>query len=344
MQSIAQPMVVYSERRSAPKVRLAVQNNHASRAQPMVDYSERRKRRSAPKIRLTVQNNHAVRAPRPARGNERSGFTIIELLVVIAVIAILIALLLPAVQQAREAARRAACSSNLKQLTLALHNYADVHGETLMPYSIPSAAQIKNITTGIFFPTDTITYWFGEVDGANNLHFERGILAPFMEARREAYQCPDFGVTSVSQPKFGKNITCAYGYNGYFLGMGVKYNWSTFPPNAAENLYRMGNVRQMTNTILFADSAVVNWWSPFGQANFEENWFLDAPSFNNPNIHFRHYDAANVAFVDGHVKTVSRKWSDLPAYVPSNGVALMKEKKLGVIYDGNTPNDRNYKR
>ena len=29
----------------------------------MVDYSERRKRRSAPKVRLTVQNNHAVRAP-----------------------------------------------------------------------------------------------------------------------------------------------------------------------------------------------------------------------------------------------------------------------------------------
>ena len=31
-------------------------------AQPVVEYSERRKRRSAPKVRLTVQNNHAVRA------------------------------------------------------------------------------------------------------------------------------------------------------------------------------------------------------------------------------------------------------------------------------------------
>jgi len=65
----------------------------------------------------------------------RRAFTLIELLVVIAIIAVLIALLLPAVQQARESARRSQCKNNLKQLGLAMHNYADTFGR-LPPGSV----------------------------------------------------------------------------------------------------------------------------------------------------------------------------------------------------------------
>jgi prepilin-type N-terminal cleavage/methylation domain-containing protein/prepilin-type processing-associated H-X9-DG protein len=60
-------------------------------------------------------------------------FTLIELLVVIAIIAILASMLLPALGKAREKARIAGCSSNLKQLSMAVLFYANDNREELPP-------------------------------------------------------------------------------------------------------------------------------------------------------------------------------------------------------------------
>ncbi|MEI6239412.1 MAG: DUF1559 domain-containing protein [Planctomycetia bacterium] len=92
--------------------------------------------------------------PQP-RIASRTGFTLVELLVVIAIIGVLIGLLLPAVQAARESARRSSCQNNLKQIGLAMANYASAKrrfppGQYKDP-SLSSTAGSKAIAWSTFF-------------------------------------------------------------------------------------------------------------------------------------------------------------------------------------------------
>lgn len=252
------------------------------------------------------------------KGRLKNGFTLIELLVVIAIIGILAAILFPVFARARENARRSSCQSNLKQIGLGILQYCQDFDER--------------------FPLG----WHGSYSTPNKLNVVDDI-DPYVKSK-QVWKCP-------SGPKSGNgsNRTTDYGYNYALLGCDFSnpaYQVQTTHQSEilststqimmADFMYAVYNAPAVTKVGAgYATVPKSQWyeysadlvgapgfldmpglWFPYEMRGPKNAWVYTGSWQGNKSLAPRHFDDANVLFIDGHVKF--RSIADIYSHGPGD--------------------------
>jgi prepilin-type processing-associated H-X9-DG protein len=195
---------------------------------------------------------------------------LIELLVVIAIIAILAAILFPVFAQVREKARQTSCTSNIKQLNLAVTQYVQDYDET--------------------FPIVEVNGSFGSYPQYSGQYWGSWMpeIYPYVKSAG-VFRCPD----AVSHTTFSFNGPSlevqSYGMNQSIIG----------GPSVT-----LAQLNQPAGLPLLADCIDPLFYDPSRIYNANETgangfWGSDGPV--NPSW-ARHKTGSNIGFADGHVK------------------------------------------
>ncbi|MBN2580113.1 MAG: DUF1559 domain-containing protein [Pirellulales bacterium] len=194
------------------------------------------------------------------------------------------ALTLPAIQAAREAARRAACTNNLKQIGMAMHNYYDQHG------TFPPA-----------FSTDK--------DGKPLLSW-RVLLLPYMEEETlyqqfnldEPWDSPHNLALASQMPQVYRCLSdpAPPGVTSYAMLVG---------PHAISDGPHGRKISEiwdgLSNTVMVIEvsGANINWTEP---RDIDVQQFSGASTLQSASIESNHPGVVNTLFGDGSVQSLPK--------------------------------------